>query len=129
VTSAAARRLRLAPLTLLFLAACTDAGPVSAAGTLTASLVSPNGPEGAAVVVLFGDGLGPVSTAGGADVYSREGVGSMRVVLIHPTGGEIAFQVAVADTTQPPTFVIQEVAGPDDALRPDLSEYSVEVVR
>jgi hypothetical protein len=35
----------------------------------------------------------------------------------------------VADTTQPPTFVLVEVAGPDDALRADLSEYSVEVVR
>jgi hypothetical protein len=35
----------------------------------------------------------------------------------------------VADTTQPPSFFIQQVAGPDDRLRVALAEYGLEFVR
>jgi hypothetical protein len=45
------------------LAACTDAGPVSGPGTVDAILISPNGAEGAALVVLSGDGLGAAVVA------------------------------------------------------------------
>lgn len=96
---------------------------------MTATVVSPNGVEGAAVVVLLGDGVGAITAAGGTEVHSFAGSGETRVVLINQTGGELGFQVAVADTTQPPSFVLQEVAGPDDELRPSLSGYDLEFGR
>lgn len=109
----------------LFLAACSNEGPVSGPGTMTATLDSPNGPEGAAVVTLLGDGIGEVTSAGGTEVHSRAGDGSVRVVLIDLDGGDLAFRVAVADTTQPPSTVVVQVAGPDDELRSGVEGYSV----
>ena len=54
---------------------------------------------------------------------------STRVVLINRAGGDLAFRVAVADTTQPPSFFIQQVAGPDDELRAELTDYDLAFVR
>ncbi len=115
---------------LLWGAACGDQAPVSGPGPLTATLSSPHGAEGAAVIVLLGDAVGEVSPAGGATVYSLAGDSQVRVVLMDtsPSGGELSFVVEVADTTQPPAYVIEEVAGPDDALR-DASAYTLEFRR
>lgn len=114
----------------LVLAACsTDEGPQSGPGTMTATLSSPNGAEGAAVVTLLGDDIGAISAVGGTEVHSRAGDSSVRIVLINEAGGELAFQVAVADTTQPPSTVVVEVAGPDDELRPTVDGYTVEFAR
>lgn len=123
------RRSLPAALGLALLAACTDAGPVSGPGKMTATLLSPNGAEGAALVVLLGDDVGAVGAVGDTEVYSHAGATSTQVVLINQAGGDLAFQVAVADTTQPPAFVVQEVAGPDDELRAELTEYALEFVR
>lgn len=114
---------------VLFLAACSDEGPVSGPGTMTATLVGPNGPEGAAVISLLGDGIGAVSGVGNTAVHARSGESTLRLILVDQVGGTLAFQVAVPDTTQPPAVVIHEVAGPDDALRPSVDGYSVEFVR
>lgn len=113
----------------LFLTACSDEGPVSGPGTLTATLVGPNGPEGAAVVSLLGDGIGSVSGVGNTSVHARSDNSSVRLILIDQTGGTLAFEVAVPDTTQPPAVVIHEVAGPDDALRPSADVYTLEFGR
>ena len=113
----------------LLLAACSDEGPVSGPGTLTATLTGPNGAEGAAVLSLLGDGLGAVSAVGATEVYVRSGDSNLRIVLINQEGGALSFQVAVADTTQPPSAVIHEVAGPDDELRPTVSGYALEFAR
>lgn len=123
------RRTLLPLLTLVFFAACTDEGPVSGPGTMTATVLSPNGAEGAAVVVLLGDDVGAITSAGGAEVYSYAGNSATQVVLINQAGGDLSFQVAVADTTQPPAFVLEEVAGPDDELRPSLTGYDLEFSR
>lgn len=96
---------------------------------MTATLSSPSGSEGAAVLTLLGDDIGAISAVGGTEVHSRAGNGSVRVVLISEAGGELAFRVAVADTTQPPSAVVVEVAGPDDELRPTIDGYSVEFGR
>jgi hypothetical protein len=111
--------------------ACGDEGPVSEPGTLTASVVSPNGDEGAAVVLLLGDGIGTISSFGDTEAWAeaRPEESQARVVLVHPTGGILTFQVAVEDVTEPPSVVIEEVAGPDDALRADVSTYMLEFVR
>ncbi len=112
-----------------FAAACSDEGPVSGPGTMTATLVGPNGAEGAALVSILGDGIGSVSGVGTTTVHARSGDSELRLVLIDQTGGTLSFEVAVPDTTQPPAVVIHEVAGPDDALRPSVDGYTVEFAR
>ena len=114
---------------LLVAAACSDQAPVSGPGTMTATLRSPNGTEGAAVLALLGDGVGNVTPVGATEAYVREGDSQLRVVLVNLSGGDLSFRVAVPDTTDPPAFVIEEVAGPDDVLRTDLDAYSVEFSR
>ena len=116
-------------LAVAVLTACTDAGPVSGPGTVDAVLISPNGAEGAALVVLSGDGLGAVVGLGGTEVYRSDEVGATRVVLVNRVGGDLAFQLEVADTTRLPSTFIEQVAGPDDELRVDLTTYRLELLR
>lgn len=123
------RRLLSTLLAVAALAACSDEGPVSGPGTLTASLVGPNGAEGAALVVALGEGVGAITAVGDTEVFSEAEMGRSRLVLINQIGGDLIFRVAVADTTVLPTFIVEQVAGPDDALRADLSAYSVEFER
>lgn len=111
------------------LSGCSDEAPVSGPGTMTATLTGPGGPEGAALVELLGPGLAGITALGDVDLYAEVDAGGARVVLIHPTGGDLAFRVAVPDTTEPPAWVVRQVAGPDDALRPDVSRYAVEFSR
>lgn len=121
---------RLAALGAVVVAgACSDEGPVSGPGTMTATLAGPNAAEGAAVVALLGDGVGDISPIGSTEVYARAANGSTRIVLINPNGGELSFRVAVSDTTQPPAAVVEQVAGPDDELRASLETYSLELSR
>ena len=116
-------------LAMVALAACADESPVSGPGTMTATLISPNGAEGAALVILFGEGMGDITPIGDTEVFARVGSSSTQIVLINQVGGELSFQVAVADTTQLPLAVVQEVAGPDDELRSSVTGYSVEFAR
>jgi hypothetical protein len=116
-------------LVLATLVGCSDEGPVAEPGTLTATIAGPNGAEGAAVVLLLGDGVGTVAPAGDTEVFARAGDSQTRVVLVHPEGGALTFTVSVDDVTNPPATVVEEVAGPDDVLRGDVSAYSVEFTR
>ena len=115
--------------TTIALAACTDAGPVSGPGTIDAVLVSPHGAEGAALVVLTGEGIGRAVGLGDTEVYRSDASGSTRVVLVNRVGGGLAFLIEMADTTRLPTAVIHQVAGPDDELRVDLAAYRLELLR
>lgn len=110
---------------LAALGACSDDGP----GTVTATILGPNGDEGAAVVLLRGDGIATVRGSSGTEVFLGPGGVETRVVLIHPTGGTLQFDIDVADVGASLSAEVIEVAGPDDALRGDVSAYSVEFVR
>lgn len=116
-------------LAIVALSACADESPVSGPATMTATLISPNGAEGAALVILVGEGMGDITPIGDTEVFARVGSSSTQIVLINQVGGELSFQVAVADTTQLPLAVVQEVAGPDDELRSSVTGYSVEFSR
>ena len=130
MTRSPSRAARLAGLAaLVFLAACGDDPPTPGPGTLTATLVGPNGDEGAAVVALFGDGIQSVSSVGATEAFPRLEPGEARVVLINQSGGLLEFQVALADTLQKPDFVVVEVAAPDDELRTNPAAYTVELSR
>ncbi|MGD2045588.1 MAG: hypothetical protein PVF90_01775 [Gemmatimonadota bacterium] len=103
--------------------ACFDSGAPPRPGTLTALVQSPNGDEGAAVLLLLGDDAREVRSAGGTEAYSAASAEGTRVVLIHPAGGALTFEVEMADTERPPSVLFRQVAGPDDALRDDVSGY------
>ena len=126
------RRRVVAPILvggLLLAAACGDAGPQSGPGTLTATVLSPNGAEGAAVVDVFGPGIGEVGALEGRAFSQRRG-DTVRVVVVRDQdAGDLSFTLSVADTTQLFTGVVLEVAGPDDALRGAVAGYTVEVRR
>jgi len=122
------RRIALTVFVAAVVSGCTDQAPVSGPGTMTVTVRSPNGDEGAALVSLLGDDVGTVSAAGATEVHSLQGNSVTRVVLIDQNGGELMFRVAVADTTNPPGWVIDEVAGPDDGARV-LTGYTLEFRR
>jgi hypothetical protein len=126
------QRHRRRPWTLsaamvLALASCGDAGPIAAPGDLTATVVSPNGTEGAAMIKVIGAGVLDILALDGR-VFSERRGDTTNVVVVNPEGGALRFTISVADTTAPPEAVLVEVAGPDDAIRP-LAGYSVEMVR
>ena len=113
----------------LVVAGCLEEAPVSGPGTITATVVGPNGAEGAAVVVLLEAGVTNVEGVGDTEAFSEPGANATQVVLINPTGGALTFRADVTDTTLPPASVVQQVAGPDDELRPDVTVYSLEYTR
>jgi hypothetical protein len=96
---------------------------------VTAELRSPNGAEGAAVLSLHGEGIGAVTAWGDTEAHAWPDSAGVRIVLVHATGGSLSFRVALADTTEPPSFSIEEVAAPDDQLRTALGAYTLEFGR
>ena len=114
---------------VLVLAACTDSAQPSGPGTLTATLRGPNGDEGAAVLALIGEGVLGVVAVGDTEAYATRSGETTRIVLINQSGGTLGFDVAVADVSRSVVALVGEVAGPDDELRSDLSEYRVEFSR
>ncbi len=115
-------------LALSLLVACTDQSPPGP-GILTATLKSPNGAEGAAVVVLMGPGIGEVTPVGSNQLYSNSSLDEVRIVLINQNDGTLAFRVEVADTTIEPAAIVEEVANPDNLIRSTLDGYQLEFRR
>lgn len=102
---------------------------MSAPGTLTATLASPHGAEGAAVVSLVGEGVLEVAGLGDVLVFKSGASGVTTLVLVSPGGGTLAFTVALADTTRLPAATVEQVAGRDDALRGDVGGYRLSWAR
>lgn len=122
-----ASALVLAGLTAA-LTACFDdpvVDTIRQPGEMTATLVSPNGDEGSAVLELrSGTVLELSSTESTMHVYGVQTTPG-RIVVLRLLPGEITFRIVADDVNNPPAFGVLEVGGPDDALRPDLSGYSV----
>ena len=113
---------------VLALGACGDAGPVSAPGTVTAVVTSPNGSEGAAIISFPSEGVGAIGAVSG-EVFSRVDGAYVTVLVVNEPGGELAFSMALADTTQKPIGLVEQVAAPNDVLRSTLAGYVVEYRR
>lgn len=109
---------------LLAAAAACDDSPTPGPGTLTAVLASPNGAEGAAVITFPSSGVGEIGAVSG-QVFSRVDGDSVTVVVVREPGGELAFSIALADTTALPMGVVKEVAAPNDRLRTTLAGYQL----
>lgn len=113
----------------LVVGGCLDEAPDSGPGTITATVVGPNGPEGAAVVILLEAGVTNVVGVGDTEAFAEQGADATHVVLINQLGGVLTFRADVSDTTLPPASVVQQVAGLDDELRSDVTVYSLEYTR
>ena len=95
------------------------------AGEMTATVVSPNGDEGSAILEVAS---GTIVAVGSTESYTQVyGVATApaRVVVVRLEPGEIALHLVAADVNHPPELRVVQVAGPDNALRTDLSGYSV----
>ncbi len=119
-----ASRIAITALLLAVVGCGGDVGPELRPGLLTASLVSPNGSEGAALINVVGAGLGFVEPAGGrAFTFSRGD--TIRILLLLDTPGDLGFRISVPDVDRPPVATVVQVTDGENALRPDLSAYRV----
>jgi len=110
------------------LASCNDnptSGDVRQPGVMTATLVSPNGAEGSALLEV---GSGTVLDVTPVESYVRAyrvAANPVRIVVLRLEPGDIAFRLTTDDVNRPPELRVVDVGGPDDQLRPSLSGYSV----
>jgi len=111
-----------APLLALVLAAC-GTEPVFIA--YNATVVSPNGLEGAAVLELDGSFADAISVASGR-VFTHASGGVTRVVLVRDTPGELAFTLTLDAPGSPPDVRLLQVADGANDLRAFLHRYRVE---
>lgn len=115
---------------ILLLTACGGdggSGSIGIPGVLTASLVSPHGPEGAALFMIVGSGI-EVSPLGGA-MHSSQSADTTRVLVIRTVPGPIDFLISVPDITRVPSVTLVEVAAGDNQARGSLQGYSVSVAQ
>jgi hypothetical protein len=97
-------------------------------GEMIATLASPVGAEGSAVLeVSSGTVTGVTSDDPDLLVY-LVATHPVRIVAVRGIPGAVVFQVGTDDVTRPPELRVADVGGPDDALRVSLGGYSVTLV-
>jgi hypothetical protein len=103
-----------------------ESGP-EGPGAFHASLVSPAGAEGSAVLELVGGfQLGTISPEGGQAFYEYQGT-SVRLVIILDEPGPIRFQIRTEDVSVVPTASVIQVADAGNQLRASLEGYSLQL--
>ena len=117
-------RLVLFAALVLTAVSCDSTEPKGGPGTVTAVLVSPNGPEGAAVLDVNGV-VESFTATNDVSVYTTPSSTGTRVVLVRVTPGELSVKMKVSNTLEPPPVTVVEVAGGDDKLRASVSGYQV----
>ena len=108
----------------LWIVACGDSQP----GEVDVFLVSPNGPESAAIVELDGV-FDRVSAPPSAVAFSEIVDGRTRVAIMMRTHGEVWFSVLVPNVSDPPPGRVLEVAGPTNAIRANVEDYGLQFGR
>lgn len=114
----------------LALAACGDGGTGSAAagGEYIATLESPNGPEGAAILEIPDQGVEAI-TASAAALFRNRISGGHRLVLVREPAGPIQFRVRLAEGNDFPEVRVMEVVDGQDRRRPSTEGYEVSFTR
>jgi hypothetical protein len=103
-------------------------GP-SGPGEIQVALLSPHGPEGAAVLELTGGvGVRDVTTALGNAFYEHDDT-TTRVVIILDEPGQIEFTVRSEDVGARLSVTVLQVADGTNQLRSALSSYLIEFDR
>ena len=87
------RLLALLVAVALGVGACLDGGPPSGPGIVSATLESPHGDEGAALLTLLSEGVVAVRGVGETAAFAEPGGQSTRVVLLHAEGGDAGLRV------------------------------------
>lgn len=101
--------------------------PSPSEGAYRIDVVSPNGPEGAALLEVAGDLVAGVEGLG-SQAYVRPVEGGARVLVLVSTPGELVFRLELEDAAARPDVELLQVVSPENRPR-DLSGYSVEVTR
>ena len=115
-------RRHLPALAFLFVwnLGCDDAQP----GQIEVFLVSPNGPESAAIVELEGV-FDQVSAPTSAVAFSEIVDGRTRIAIMMRAHGDVWFRVFVPSVSDPPAARVLEVAGPTNEIRDDVENYAL----
>lgn len=90
-----------------------------------ATLISPNGAEGAAVIELTGVGVTGLATDDGA-FFSQFNGTTVRVVVVRDDPGDITFRFVVPNKGDRPNWSVIEVADGNNGLRGSVSGYQLE---
>jgi hypothetical protein len=115
-------------LLVLTLASCNDgptSGDVPQPGEMTATLISPNGAEGSALLEVGSGTVLDVTPVGSYVRAYRVAANPVRIVVLRLEPGDITFRLTTDDVNRPPELRVVDIGGPDDQLRPSLSGYSV----
>lgn len=102
-----------------------DITSVPVPGELVISVVSPNGPEGAAVLETEDRGVLSVASAPSGQVFIGGTQLLTRIIVILSEPGPIVATLNVADVNDPPRFRIVEVADDSNVVRESLGGYSL----
>ncbi|MFW6202307.1 MAG: hypothetical protein ACOC8B_07000 [Gemmatimonadota bacterium] len=102
--------------------------PPGPAVVVTATLISPHGAEGAAILDVAADAVVDVSMAAGS-AFTAEAGDRLRIVLVRTTAGNIRAEIGLRDASADLEPRVVQVAGPSNELRADPVDYRVEVER
>jgi len=122
VDAVSRRMLRSSALIFIALAAC---GTEPTFIAYDATVVSPNGAEGAVVLELDGSFAEAISVGSGR-VFTSARNDVTRVVLVRSTPGELTFTMTLDAPAKPPTVRLLQVADGANQLRAVLRQYRVE---
>jgi hypothetical protein len=106
--------------------ATRPAGEETRGAQLQATVVSPHGSEGAAVIEVEGLRVVGVTTDDGQVFVSRSG-DILRAVIVRDEPGPLQFTVQVLDPRFPVATRILQVADGDNRVRPTVDGYQVEL--
>jgi len=101
-------------------------------GHLSIRFETAHAAEGAVRLRLEGPGIGTVTAAQqDALVFSRADGSSAEIVVLGTlkSGALLRFEVSDVDRFDEYSASVVEVAGPDNALRTDLTEYALQILR
>lgn len=124
-------RAALATALAVALSSCFDDPAGSNFGTLTemtATVQSPNGDEGSAVLEVASGTVVAVASPGGLVQVFGIPASPPRIVVLRAEPGPISIRLVAEDPSRPPTLRVVQVGAPDNTLRADLSGYSVQLV-
>lgn len=120
-----AGRLLLVAAVALSAPACDGGGTeLRVDAPLVISLESPNGPEGAAMLELYGMGSARVEASSGS-LFERRSGDTTRVIVILETPGSIVLATEGGRERSTPGWRILEVSDPVNELRPSLDGYTL----